>query len=369
MLEHLELRDVGPTSSLRLSFAPRLNVFAGGNGLGKTFVLDAAFWALTGSWAGLPAAPRRGAGTSARIACTSHGTGGRREIESIFDSAEQEWKRPPPRTSGAPGLVLYVRGDGGFSLWDDLRAPGDYSAASSRRDRAPSFQFTASEVFDGITTEGPEPSVVCNGLIRDWVLWQLQRNAAFETLTRVLEGLSPRPGETLRMGPATTRLSVRDVREIPTLDFGYGPVAVVHASTGIRRILSLAYLLVWALREHAVAADLKNAAPAQSLLVLIDEVEAHLHPEWQFVVVPALLRALRDLEPTLDVQMIATTHAPHVIASVAPLFDECRDALFHFELDDRRISVAKLPWALRGDASSWLAMKLPSPFLGRSVPR
>ncbi|WP_353570627.1 AAA family ATPase, partial [Candidatus Albibeggiatoa sp. nov. BB20] len=43
--------------------------------------------------------------------------------------------------------------------------------------------------------------------------------------------------------------------------------------------------------------------------VLIDEIDAHLHPKWQMTII----RTLKDLFPKL--QFIVTTHSPHVIAS------------------------------------------------------
>jgi DNA repair ATPase RecN len=55
MLKSLKLRDIGPAPRLDVELADRLNIFTGDNGLGKTFILDIAWWALTGDWAGLPA--------------------------------------------------------------------------------------------------------------------------------------------------------------------------------------------------------------------------------------------------------------------------------------------------------------------------
>jgi hypothetical protein len=53
---------------------------------------------------------------------------------------------------------------------------------------------------------------------------------------------------------------------------------------------------------------------------------------------------------------LGTTHAPLVLASIEPMFDEKRDSLFLLELDERGkdVSVRKLPWAMHGDAVGWL---------------
>lgn len=58
MLHSLVFKDVGPAAEMRLDFTPRLNLLTGDNGLGKTFVLDAIWWVMTGRWATIPALPR-----------------------------------------------------------------------------------------------------------------------------------------------------------------------------------------------------------------------------------------------------------------------------------------------------------------------
>ena len=52
MIEELSLRNVGPAPGMALRFAPRLNLLTGDNGLGKSFLLDIAWWALTRKWPG-----------------------------------------------------------------------------------------------------------------------------------------------------------------------------------------------------------------------------------------------------------------------------------------------------------------------------
>ncbi len=50
MLEFLDLKNVGPAPAMRMDLAPRLNLITGDNGLGKSFLLDVAWWALTRKW-------------------------------------------------------------------------------------------------------------------------------------------------------------------------------------------------------------------------------------------------------------------------------------------------------------------------------
>ncbi len=51
MLEMLKLTKVGPVDLLEWDLSPRLNIITGDNGLGKTFLLECAWWALTETWA------------------------------------------------------------------------------------------------------------------------------------------------------------------------------------------------------------------------------------------------------------------------------------------------------------------------------
>ena len=76
-------------------------------------------------------------------------------------------------------------------------------------------------------------------------------------------------------------LSAVDVRDVPTLALPYGDVPVVHASAGMKRVISLAYLLTWAWDEHKRACLLRREKPVKHMLLLFDEMESHLHPRWQ----------------------------------------------------------------------------------------
>ena len=49
MLKQLKITNVGP-ANIELEFADRLNLITGDNGLGKSFLLDIAWWAMTRKW-------------------------------------------------------------------------------------------------------------------------------------------------------------------------------------------------------------------------------------------------------------------------------------------------------------------------------
>ncbi len=358
MLNHLELTNVGPAASMRLDFGPRLNLLTGNNSLGKTFILDVAWWALTQTWPGKDerqsmAWPLNGKRREASIAYSFDSKSGRdMSHTSKFDSEREVWPLKQARPAN-PGLVLYLRSDGGFSLWDPAR---NYWKKRSARnfedpDRPKSFDFDMNDILNGLRGDG---NVYCEGLLSDWKTWRDRGRMEDALLQNVLSKLTPHHLDWMTLGEMT-RISLSDVREIPTIVTPYGPVPVTLASAGMRRILALAYIIVWAYTEHAMASLLVGDEPTTKFVVLIDEVELHLHPQWQRALLPAVLSILRDLpNRTAAVQIIATTHAPLVMASVEPDYSEHTDKVFHFDVREGVIHVDEMPWSPQGDAVGWL---------------
>ena len=353
MLKRLELNGVGPAPRLEIEFSSRLNLFTGDNGLGKSFVLDVAWWALTRSWSGYPALPSwKGKEPAIEFAFSAK----TRDLEyrSTFDRKQQVFTGKPGRPAN-PGLVLYARVDGGFSLWDPARNYWRRKGGVDVQDRPPAYHFAPDEIWDGLHDED---RVLSNGLIQDWTLWQKEKGANFELLQRVLKTLSPSPEEELVPG-LPTRISLDDVRDIPTIRMPYGQdVPVLHASAGMKRVLALAYLLVWAWQEHQRASELLGQTPASQIILLVDEIEAHLHPRWQRLILRSLLEVVEALAGSVSVQLIGATHSPLILASVEPDFQDEADTLYTFDLVEHEVRLEKVPWRKRGDASSWLVSEV-----------
>ena len=350
MLKTLTLNGIGPASRFGpIDFSPRLNFITGDNGLGKSFLLDIAWWVLTRTWArGVPAVPQPGGRKSSIAYVFSKSTPGDFEDESVFKRETQQWPIKQGRPA-IPGLVIYAGVDGSFSAWDHAR---NYWQQDEAPERPRAFNFTPEQVWNGL--EGPGGIRHCNGLIHDWVLWQRGRDPAFDDLIKVLDTLSPSGMEKLEPGQPV-RLGL-DVKDYPSLRMPYGQdVALVHASAGMRRIAALAYLLVWTWREHLIACEQTGRKPAREIIFLIDEIECHLHPQWQRRVVPALLHVMQALTgQDVPVQLIAATHSPLVLASVEPEFDEESDAVFNIQLVNGQARISKEPWAKQGDVVNWL---------------
>ena len=366
MIEHLKLDNVGPAPEMTLDFAPRVNLLTGDNGLGKSFLLDVVWWALTRRWpaevntrmtSGYPARPHDPE-TVATISFSVCGRTGSAPWAASFSRRDQYWLGLPGRPT-LPGIVVYAHADGSLSVWDPARnywsEPGD----PILKERRPAYVFTEAEVWDGLvdTVDG-RLVPVCNGLLNDWSKWIHAGDDNASGMASALRALSPAQDPSQAIEPGSPmRLSVDDAREIPSITTDYaGQLPIIHASSGIRRIVALAYMLTWTWSEHQVASELRGDEPSRQVVMLFDEVESHLHPRWQ----RSILRALRDvgsvLQGSVNVQLVVSTHSPLVLASAEPWFDPEQDAWFDLDVEGTppRAHLHRRTYTPHGTTGSWL---------------
>lgn len=339
-LSKIELVNVGPCDHVEMILSPRLNIITGDNGLGKTFLMDCAWWALTNTWAGNEARPKYAEGI--KRASISYAIAGKsklsKETKVLYDNKNLTWKRTAD-TATIPGLIIYALVDGSYAVWDPSK---NNSKASSTN------VFTRQQVWNGYESN-------IEGLIRDWVKWQNSpERYPFEIFKQVLAEMSPPD-----MGILTPGESVRipnDSREIPTIKYPYGTVPVTNSSAGVGRIITLAYLVVWAWNEHKENCKLRGIKPDSRIVVMVDELEAHLHPKWQRTILPALIEVQKHLTAELEVQFIIATHSPLIMASSEAVFDAATDKLFQIKLsaENANAELSEESYIKYGQVNTWL---------------
>jgi len=107
-----------------------------------------------------------------------------------------------------------------------------------------------------------------------------------------------------------------------------GKLLTVNQLSGGEKIL---IAMIGDLARRMAIANPDSAKPLEgSGIVLIDEIDLHLHPRWQQMIVPKLLEVFPNC------QFIISTHSPHVITHVQP------ERLFLLEQTDSGI-VARKP--------------------------
>jgi hypothetical protein len=370
MISRLHLENLGPMPDLTVDFSPRLNVITGDNGLGKTLILDMAWYGLTRTWAeDRQALPNFGAKGSALVECAIRGAVGKESaVSSTYDRKVQEWRVSKGKPT-KPGLVVYARIDGGFSIWDPARNFGRGKTDDPDPRAGEALRLDRGEVWEG--------AGLCLGLVLDWESWRLSNNGAWKLFGEVLEALSPAvtaggdpavAAERLVPLPAE-RLQIGASKPTPFLQMPYGKVPVTQCSAGMRRILAMAYMLVWAWLRHQEDAKLVGEKPTNSIVLLWDEVEAHLHPQWQRLILPAMMKVVSSLllqDKKSSVQLIVTTHAPLVLSSLETRCTDEQDRLFNLQIGKKgAVELEVIPWAKYGDATGWLtspAIDLPSSY-------
>ena len=103
MIRSLGLRSVGPALDLKASLLPRTNVITGDNGLGKTFLLDVAWWAISGRWVHQVATPAEEPSDNPEIRVEFGGFGDEREEGAIqVHWTGSKWS---PRAGPKPEVV------------------------------------------------------------------------------------------------------------------------------------------------------------------------------------------------------------------------------------------------------------------------
>lgn len=347
-LRYLEVDSIGPVRPLVFQPSKRLNLVTGDNGLGKTFLLDLSWWALTQDWADRPATPSDASPSRPPYIKFAVGDAASSAIRASYEADIDSWKIGR-QTRALSGLAVYAMLDGSFSVWDPASSASGGAIGSAHRN---SLRFSREEIWDGKPRQ-------LEGLLRDWVKWQQSPDiySAYSTFEAVLHRVFPPD-----LGPLEIGDPVRipnDSREIPTLIHPYGRVPILFESAGIRRIITLAYLLVWAWEEHKIRTRHQGRPEERQMIVLVDEAEAHLHPKWQRAILPALLGIGSDLHKEMAVQWIIASHSPLVMASGESIWNTDSDTLFHLDMGPAgRVSLEPVPFERRGTVDSWLSSRI-----------
>ena len=98
------------------------------------------------------------------------------------------------------------------------------------------------------------------------------------------------------------------LQELVARHDNYGEMPISMLSDGIRNMIGMVADI--AFRATKLNPTLKEVTKKTQGIVLIDEVDMHLHPSWQQLVLNSLTNAF----PLI--QFIVTTHSPHVLSTI-----------------------------------------------------
>ena len=317
-LERVEIENCRAIKKLDLSLDPNLTVFHGDNGHGKTSVLSAIA-------AGLGSIPMLLPEVSG-VGFRNTDLRGQRPLRVMLRTRDGiEWDR---RKLGPRGKASR-RG---------LKREMEKIVAADREGAEPldlpivAFYDTDRAVFDaphrrrGFKTEFPRYAALEGALapranFREFFKWfyaleheELQERNERRDFDYRLKDLDAVRDAIERMAPGVfePRIKFRPLRFVVSMESKAGKpeeLALDQLSGGYRIVLALAADL--ARRMAQGNPHLDNPLESEAI-VLIDEVDLHLHPSWQ-------QRILDDLTRTFpNAQFIVSTHSPQVLTTVRP---------------------------------------------------
>lgn len=325
----LQVAHLRAFEQAEFEFNPHMNLLVGVNGVGKTTVLDALRICLSKILPRFTASNSRPLGfthddlrvdSAAMTTQLTFELGERsfdfvihkqREAtiankagevrEQILETPDQERCTPklPGRgeagTAGIQplGIFFSVR----RSLLSDAQTPASASLGSAAGDEIAAF------------AEALLPRELRLGDAAEWV--RVQQNLASER-SRAKAHLEALRRATKHLLPECKNLRADETSRKPRLlvDKDGLPLDVRQLSEGERGLLALTLDLARRLSQANLG--LSDPVKQGNAVVLIDELDLHLHPKWQRTVVEQLTKTFPRC------QFIATTHSPQIVAAVEP---------------------------------------------------
>ncbi|MEE1832002.1 ATP-dependent nuclease [Streptomyces sp. SP17KL33] len=349
-LERLHLRGFRSAADTTVSFQPGVTVLVGENNAGKSNVMDAIrLLTLPLDVKGGGLYPDRDDLHRDNCAKDEHGEHCRTTIElsaryrstvegdldrfsQAFDqdgqSAGYHLTITPPPTGFRRATLSWQAGDGATTDHD----PEPKAREGIRHLYLPPLRDAQRELA---SSSGGRIQLVIERLLQD--------NAVRETFLQdvgkqfeAVEAIQPLPDAVKAVRKRLTRLT--EGAHAQTADLGFADASISSIARGLRLRMEQAGLDPRDLGESGlgyanllymatVLTQLQDAAEADLTVLLVEEPEAHLHPQLQTILLNHLAEEAeasrrRQPEPGSPwlgrIQVIVTTHSPHVATAVDP---------------------------------------------------
>ncbi|MEM9455963.1 MAG: AAA family ATPase [Myxococcota bacterium] len=322
-LKRLTLENFRGFEHLEIEFHPQLTVLVGVNGSGKTSVLEALIVMLNKAssdaemhlgrqW--IPAAQRLGTRSFRLDLRLGHDDD---EVSFVLDPSVAIDRAP--RTKAA--TMLRTTAVCAYSVRRDVARPFHDTENLRRRDRSP-----LSDLNIGLSPAAEQWLSVSD--FSDFFEWFLdQEDIENERRLDDPQYRDPRLEATRnaieQLIPGYSSLRVRRARSSSgprlTLKKNDQELDFTQLSEGERTLTALGGDIA----RRTASGQSTTEREADRGVVIIDEIDLHLHPQWQANVLPALLRTFPDI------QFVVTTHSPIVLSHVD---SECVRLLRDFQL-------------------------------------
>lgn len=304
-IESLHVENVGPFNKLDVQFNPKMNVIVGANGVGKTSLLRCIADSLTNHSLEIMRF-RQGATIKMNgfVGDKAYTYGAEKLVDEDQKYRQLEIKRwllTPDE--GHTGSIMHADKDfnllaiGAYRYFDYTQITGMTREGNKQEERR-NYRNNNPKYLEAT----PMPN------IKQWMInryfqidkdWAVKEKCNWNAIISQLGAISPKESDFK---------FVRIERDLePVFSLNGSECYLEELSSGFKSVLSIILNIVdWI--EGVNEGDAMKIENAEGT-VLIDEIDAHLHPSWQSIV----LSSLREIYPKL--QFIVTTHSPNVIMS------------------------------------------------------
>lgn len=291
-LKSIQIENIGCIRHLNLEqLNPQMNVFTGPNGVGKTTVLKAVHSVLTTSYA---VQIKKKAGTDQGVIRATLA------IDDTLKSVEQVVKSfAPTETDGGAGFEL-----GRKVIW----------IPDSRELEYTSLPYVPKDVIQEDTyynfSSSTDTKAMVEG-IKGWFVNRYLFSAHANGLSEIQRAnLNVAIQSFSYLDPSVTFSRVDSHSLDILLNTPSGEVYFEYLSSGYNSLIIMILGIIKEI-EFRYNDTLGTVADFDGV-VIIDEIDLHLHPTWQVQIINALLAIFPH------VQFFISTHSPHVVQSLSP---------------------------------------------------
>lgn len=324
-IKHLTIENFKGHAYCEVDFAPGFNLIIGDNGVGKTSILEATSVALGGYLAGIPnVSPKHFTEDEIRIVESKTGEGSFERqyktpvvVTCVVDinGTQYEWtrrksSRNSSRSTVEPRTICAIANEMAGDLEAELPVLSYQSAARTwmqKRESSTNIfdqDFSRTVGYKNCLDEASDSKSLLNWCAKmEQVSWQQDKEIGeYEAVKNAL----------------STFMSTMNEHHVSKIRFDKRNMELSYVDNDVSlpvRLLSAGYQsLIWmvldiAYRMAVLNPNLLKNAVGSSGIVLIDELDMHLHPKWQWKIIEALQTTFPN------VQFIAATHSPILIAS------------------------------------------------------
>ncbi|TMV82808.1 ATP-binding protein [Thioclava sp. BHET1] len=334
-LETLSIHDIGGISSASLQFHPSMNLICGPNGVGKTTILDIIVHMINVINAQrLKKRAGSDAGSAEAAFRTSNGVVSQAITVTHFDpSKTQHYSNERLLESD----ILYLRNIRLFD-WSKL------SSISSDPDII--------KGVIGMRMSGGIPVTDAKNWFVNRYLYSGHEGALSraqeENLKIAKKAFAILDAETQfqHVEASTNEVMVRTPK---------GTIPYEYLSSGFKTCLTIFWGLIKEI-EYSRGKG-KDLAADFDGIILIDELELHLHPVWQ----SKILQSLRSVFPSA--QFIITTHSPHIVQSASA------GEVMALQVDSQGVTVTRDVPRLEHGLSMWTVEEILEDIMGMTDAR